>query len=236
MQILNRLLNKKDFDTYVNEKAFGSIKPTSIVLHHTWKPRIEDWQGQKSIDDLKTYYEGKGWSAGPHLFIGTDGIWLFTDLYRVGIHAGNGNATYVNTITKKETKGFLGIEGNGTTFNKLKEYSIGIEMVGDYDLVKPSGAILNNTLSAIKSLMIRLNLKNDNILFHNQFSTKTCPGAAVTKEWLFKELENYGKPALPINDVPNSFKEIFVWNPSQPLTHADVVKMLYTYNQNFNKK
>jgi len=201
MQTINRMLNKKDFDLYVNEKSFGVVKPTSIILHHTWKPQVQDWKGQKTIDGLKTYYEGKGWSAGPHLFIGSDGIWLFTDMYKVGIHASEGNATYVNKITGKEVKGFMGVEGNGTMLLKLKEYSIGIEMVGDYDTVKPSGAILDNTLFVIKTLMARLGIDNDHIFFHRDFDPKTCPGAAVTKEWLFKELENYGKDP-EVNGVP----------------------------------
>jgi hypothetical protein len=201
MQIVNRMLNKKDFDLYINEKAFGTVKPTSIILHHTWRPTVSEWQGQKSIDGLKTYYEGKGWNAGPHLFICQEGIWLFTDMYRVGIHASAGNATYVNKITGKEVKGFYGSEGNGTTLLRLKEYSIGIEMVGDYDVVKPSGAILDNTLFVIKTLMARLGIDNDHIFFHRDFDPKTCPGAAVTKEWLFQELANYGvDPA--VNGVP----------------------------------
>ena len=40
-----------------------------VTLHHTWKPRRQDWRGYKSMESLRNFYTAKGWDSGPHLFI-----------------------------------------------------------------------------------------------------------------------------------------------------------------------
>jgi len=167
MKIVNKKLTLDEFRKYVKKKDFGSLPPTFLCLHHTWKPTEKDWNGQKTIDGLKRYYEGKGWSAGPHLFIAPDGIWLFTDMYDVGIHAG---------------------EGNGS----LKTgYSIGIEVVGNYDGAKWTGVIKEQTLGVIDCLLEKLKIPESKITFHSDFSSKTCPGAAIKKPWVIEQLHKY---------------------------------------------
>jgi len=172
MQIINQLLTKDQFASYISTYSFGPISPNKIVLHHTWRPTVDQWQGQKSIDGMKAYYEGKGWTAGPHLYIALDGIWLFSPMNKDGIHAGKGN--------------YL---------------SIGIEMVGDYSLAKPSGEILDQVLFVIKTLQERLNISDDQIYFHRDYAFKAsgCPGWAVTKEWLINQLKNYSNNLTQVN-------------------------------------
>lgn len=159
MNIVNKKLNIKEFESYVNSFNFSPLNPSRIVLHHTWKPTTQEWQGQRSINGLKSFYEGKGWPAGPHLFIGEDGIWLFSPMNIVGVHAGEGN-----------TK------------------SIGIEVVGDYDNQVWTGKTKDNVLAVLKILKNKLNIKDNGIYFHRNFSTKSCPGNSITKEWVLKEL------------------------------------------------
>jgi len=161
MEIINLKLDLAEFKKYVSEYYFGSEPANKLVIHHTWRPTAKMWKGQKSIDGLKTYYEKKGWSAGPHLFIARDGIWLFTPMRNDGIHA-----------------------------KTLNHCSIGIEVVGDYDKRKWSGKTKENALGAIKILMDSLGIPEEEIYFHRDVSPKTCPGKAITKEWLLEELKN----------------------------------------------
>ena len=164
MKIINKKLSLKEFGKYVNDKDFGSLPPTFIVLHHTFVPTKKDWQGERTIGGIKSYYEGKGWTAGPHLFIAEDGIWLFTDMYDVGIHAGAGNGT-------------------------LKSgYSIGIEVVGNYDNKVWEGKTYDNTVGAIKILQEKLRIPDKEIAFHRDYSSKSCPGWAITKDWVLDQL------------------------------------------------
>jgi len=155
----------KEFEKYVKAKDFGELPPTFIVIHHTWKPTVDDWNGKKTMDALDNYYRGLGWGGnGPHLFIAEDGIWLFTDMYDVGIHAGAGNGT-------------------------LKSgYSIGIEVVGNYDNAVWEGETYDNTVGVIKILQEKLGIPDKEIAFHRDFSSKSCPGWAITKDWVLNQL------------------------------------------------
>ncbi|MDH5596469.1 MAG: N-acetylmuramoyl-L-alanine amidase [Candidatus Peregrinibacteria bacterium] len=169
LQIINRRLDLHEFQEYCANYDFGSTLPDKIVLHHTWRPTKDRWGGEHSIRGLKKYYEGKGWPAGPHLFVADDGIWLFSPMNKDGVHAG-----------------------------KLNYHSIGIEVVGDYDKEVWSGQTKHNALGAIKILMDRLKISKSQIFFHSESSSKTCPGSAITKSWLFTELDAYKqKPRLP---------------------------------------
>jgi N-acetylmuramoyl-L-alanine amidase CwlA len=169
MEILGRRLSLQEFEAYIREYDFGSLPANRIVLHHTWRPTKAGWQGERTILGLKKYYEQKGWSAGPHLFIAEDGIWLFSPMRSDGIHAG-----------------------------VLNHRSIGIEVVGDYDAEVWSGATKMNTLGAIKALMGQLSIPEKEIYFHRDVSSKSCPGKAITKEWVIGELRNIRtRPRIP---------------------------------------
>lgn len=170
MDIVNRKLSLDEFRAYIENFNFGLLSPNKIVIHHTWRPTKADWKGETTLLGVKKYYEGKLWSAGPHLFIAEDGIWLFTPMNKTGIHAGTGNYR-----------------------------SIGIEVVGDYDVEKWTGKTKENALGAIKALCGVLGITTENIKFHNDYSTKSCPGHAITKEWLFRELNLYGQ----VDEIPD---------------------------------
>jgi len=165
---------------YLRCKKFGKPAPDKIVLHHTWKPTIQAWNGEETIQSLKKHYESRGWSAGPHIFIADDGIWLFTDMKEVGIHAGLGNATW-----KKEGKLYGGYKCER---GKLQGYSIGVEVVGNYDEKVWEGETLKNALFCISELQKKLGISIRNIMFHQDYSQKSCPGNAITREWFKKKL------------------------------------------------
>ncbi len=160
MEILNRRLSLQEFKDYAAGYDFGPLPPDKIVLHHTWRPTKAGWQGERTILGLKKYYEGKGWPAGPHLFVAEDGIWLFSPMRHNGIHAGALNAR-----------------------------SVGIEVVGDYDAEVWSGNTKTFALGAVRILMDRLGISAANLFFHRDVSSKTCPGRAITKEWVLGELD-----------------------------------------------
>ncbi len=162
MNILNLCLTLPEFQNYVHDFNFGPKLPDKLVIHHTWRPTKVQWQGKRTMLGLKRFYEGKGWKAGPHLFVAEDGLWLFSPMNHDGVHAG-----------------------------KLNRLSIGIEVVGDYDRELWSGNTKNLALGGIKCLMSRLAIGGPNLFFHRDVSPKTCPGKAITKEWLFGELKKY---------------------------------------------
>ncbi|MBD3245267.1 MAG: hypothetical protein GF335_04735 [Candidatus Moranbacteria bacterium] len=208
MKIINKRLTLKEFEKYIHNKKFGSIKPSWLVIHHTWRPTQDQWQGGKSILGIKNYYEKKGWRAGPHLFIAKDGIWLFTDMDEVGIHAGKGNALWKNKYSKRIYGGYV----RGSSY-ELVGYSVGIEVVGNYDNQTWSGKTLTNTVGSINILKNVLNINNDKIKFHRDYSNKSCPGWAITKKWLFSQLDSSENIGSAINDL----KVYDFWKKADPL-------------------
>lgn len=195
MVIDGRVMAEGEFVTYIEGLALPEPLPTRVFLHHTWKPTRESWNGASTIYAMKRYYEqqrwrdlgGKlreGWTAGPHLFVADDGIWLFSDIRYDGV----------------------GVLGHNTGTRHL-------EMVGNYDDELPSGATLRNTIAALGILHVKLGLDIANLNFHRDFSSKTCPGRAVTKAWIIPQvaqwIEAYKRSKAPAPaPVPDATYEV----------------------------
>jgi len=159
MKIINKCLSKKEFEKYIEKKKVAR-KINKIVLHHT-SDTLGQWKRREvSIGYYKKLYESKGWKAGPHLFVAPEGIYLFTDINIQGIHANGGNGG-----------------------------SVGVEMVGNYDKILPSGRIWSNTKNVLRILLSKFNLKLEAIHFHREYNfKKSCPGRKITKKWIRRQL------------------------------------------------
>lgn len=95
-----------DIRHFTTANALGaylaSLSPFRGVLgstiHNTYIPDEAAWRGMASMRSMIQTYVGKGWTAGPHLFlcVGSsnpdwDGIWQMTPLTGRGVHAGDCN-------------------------------------------------------------------------------------------------------------------------------------------------
>jgi hypothetical protein len=186
---INRRLSIAEWRAYLASYAFGTIAPTRLVLHHTWSPTQAQWRGLASMRGMQAYYAGMGWTSGPHLYAGPDGIWLATPMSRVGIHAGTGNGSV-----------------------KQGWYSIGLEMVGDFDQARPAGAVWEGARAIMAGLSGRLRIAPRALIgFHRDTSPKSCPGRAVAKEWVWAQVEAALAPAalpapLQVIGVPPSIR------------------------------
>jgi hypothetical protein len=167
---INRMLSLQEWAAYVAGYDFGPVAPTRLVLHHTYIPNQQQWSGLNSMKGMQSYYASLGWTAAPHVYAGPDGVWLATPMSQIGIHAGTGNSGYVG--------------------GKLW-YSIGLEMVGYFDHELPAGAVWEHAKAVMGGLSKRLNIAPRQLIsFHRDYTNqKSCPGWAVTKEWVFGEVE-----------------------------------------------
>lgn len=140
----------------------------NIVIHHTWKPVPSQWNGTASMNALQRYYTSLGWNAGPHLFIctgskhpSTDGIFQLTPLNIKGIHA-----------------------------NRCNPYSIGIEVVGNYDTQFWSDSTAKFVYETIAHLLQWTNLPVSSVIGHRDCgSPKTCPGKAISLDFVRLQVE-----------------------------------------------
>ncbi len=163
--IVGTKFTPNEFDNYVRGLTFNDWKPTFVVLHNTSAPRLSQWHstpGEQRMRNLEDYYRNpdpqtgkKAWSAGPHLFVADDFIWVFTPLTTSGVHSPSWNAI-----------------------------SWGVEMVGKFDEESFDDRVRDNTVAALASLHAKLGLDPQGLRFHKEdinTTHKDCPGKNVVK-------------------------------------------------------
>ena len=130
--IVGRGFRPQEFEAYVGSLRFTDWRPQFVVVHNTSEPRLSQWHstpGEQRMRNLENYYRNvQGWSAGPHLFIADDLIWVFTPLTTSGVHSPSWNAI-----------------------------SWGVEMVGEFEEEPFAPAVRENTVS-MRSLRCMLGL------------------------------------------------------------------------------
>lgn len=162
MNILGKVYRPDEFAAYLQTLKWNAWKPQHVVIHHCAAPSLAQRPHgflEQHMRNLQSFYEEKGWSAGPHIFTDDDQVWTFSPMTARGVHAVSFNST-----------------------------GIGIEMLGDYDTEDPwSGRglqVLTTTCHAVKAILARLGLAPAAVRFHRDDpkTTKTCPGKKITKE------------------------------------------------------
>jgi hypothetical protein len=157
--IVGKGFRSDDFRQYVDGVTFASWRPQFVVVHNTSAPRLSQWHstpGAQRMFNLQSYYrDHMKWSAGPHLFVADDLIWVFTPLTTSGVHSPSWNAI-----------------------------SWGVEIVGEYQEEAFGDAIRSNTVEALATLHGKLGLDPQHLRFHKEdplTTHKTCPGKNVVK-------------------------------------------------------
>jgi hypothetical protein len=164
--IVGRGFRPQEFREYVGGLTFGDWRPQFVVVHNTSVPRLSQWHdydGQVRMRGLQHYYrDEKRWSAGPHLFVADDLIWVFTPLTTSGVHSPSWNGV-----------------------------SWGVEMVGEYEVEDFSPAVRENTVDALATLHLWRALDPETLRFHKEdprTSHGTCPGRKVDKNDLIRRV------------------------------------------------
>lgn len=157
--IVGKGFTADDFDDYVQTVELTTWHPQFVVLHNTYIPKLADWHsvpGERRMLNLQSYYrDTQHWSAGPHLFIADDLIWVFTPLDTPGVHSPSWNAI-----------------------------SWGVELVGDYATEPLSPAVQANAASALASLHALAGITPKTLMLHREdprTTHKNCPGKNVVK-------------------------------------------------------
>ncbi len=149
----------EDFAIYVQSLAFPAWRPSFIVLHNTACPTFAQWHsapGAARMQNLQSYYrDTMKWSAGPHLFIADDLIWVFTPLTTSGIHSPSWNSV-----------------------------SWGVELVGNYEVEPLDPNLKSNAVSALATLHAAIGLDPTTLRLHRQdplTTHKDCPGDNISQ-------------------------------------------------------
>lgn len=139
-------------------------KIDKLVFHHT-SGREDLWQGSASLLHYYNLYNSRGWKSGPHIFVGPDGIWLFTPIEKQGTHAGAG-----------------------------KKNSIGIEIVGRYYDGPPTNDTLCKYIALVTATLMReFELTVDDLFNHTEFEPFSNCSPFLTREWLMENSNKYAE-------------------------------------------
>ncbi len=131
----------------------------TVHLHHTWRPEHRDYRGLPTIEAMWRYHtQTLHWSdIGQHVSIAPDGtIWTGRNWNRSPASA-------------------TGHNGNSRSGPFM------IEMIGNFDRDHDpfEGAQKEAALKVVALVQRQFSLPPEALRFHNQMSSKTCPGTSV---------------------------------------------------------
>jgi|SRR5205085_7759315 len=157
--VIGKGFTADEFRNYVQTVKLTTWHPQFVVLHNTYIPKLADWHnvpGKQRMLNLQSYYrDTQRWSAGPHLFVADDLIWVFTPLNTPGVHSPSWNAI-----------------------------SWGVELVGDYSTEEFDPSVQANAASALAALHALAGIDPDALMLHKEdprTTHKNCPGKNIAK-------------------------------------------------------
>lgn len=164
----SQCLTPDEFTALVARFAF-SRRITCVHVHHTWRPRASDFRGEPTIEAMRTFHmKTMGWSdIAQHVTIDPQGrIWTGRDWNQPPASA----------------RGFNGNASAGPFM---------FEMIGDFDRgqERPSPAQLGSAALVTAAVQRRFRLPADEFRFHNEMSTKSCPGSAFSRDAFRQDVE-----------------------------------------------
>jgi hypothetical protein len=158
-EVIGEKFSPADFDSYCHHLKAAAWRPQFVVIHNSGDPTFADWHtvsGAARMRGLTSYYrDDKHWSAGPHLFVADDGIWIFTPVSTPGVHSPSWNAI-----------------------------SWGMEIVGDYDHEVLRDDVKHNAISALTTLHRISGWIEPHLKLHKddpKTDHKHCPGVNVNR-------------------------------------------------------
>lgn len=92
--------DRPSFAARIGELKWLSWKPQGITLHNTGAPTLAQWvefgpAHDQRIANLKTYYQGLGWHAGPAAFVSRSHVTEFSGFLDPGVHCSCWNHTHI---------------------------------------------------------------------------------------------------------------------------------------------
>lgn len=164
-EIVGQRFSSDEFEAYVRAQVFGAFDPKFVVVHNTASPTIKQrphgFTAQHMKNLVSYYRDTQKWSAGPHVFVDQNGIWVFTPLTAPGVHS--------------------------PSWNRV---SLGIETLGDYRTEPFEDPIKQHLLACLTVLHDALGLDPALLKFHyeDELTDHDCPGENLDKAALLAEL------------------------------------------------
>jgi len=160
LEIDGRYLSVTEFAGYVAGLDLSGV--TTVVMHNTVSPDVATWEKWGGWPywhhGLRDYYESRGWTATPHLFVDSGGIGVLWPLDKAGRGIGGG----AREATVRH-----------------------IELVGNYATTLPVGNLLLNGVAAAAAVLQRAGLGIAGLDYHYRVVNGRwdCPGKRLRDNW-----------------------------------------------------
>ena len=138
-------------EDYIGHYPTAARRVDEVVVHHTWRPTADDYNGEGTIRGVRRYHmDERGWSDnGYHWMLGPNGdVWRCRPMIRSGAHVSGRNA-----------------------------HTVGVSFIANFDSDDPAAYDgMDAGYRVVAALLKRFDLGVENIRFHREFANKTCPG------------------------------------------------------------
>ena len=163
-------LSRQDFARIVDQFDWRSAsRKNAIHMHHTWRPDHSQYDGLRTIEGMWRFHtQTRGWSdIAQHVSIAPDGtIWTGRDW----------NRSPASAVGHNSRKVFM------------------FETIGDFDTGKDEleGEQMESVLFVSATIQERFKSFGEvALIFHNEFSDKSCPGTAINQADFLERLSEY---------------------------------------------
>lgn len=206
---MDKHLNANEVIALIEQEDYKALH-----IHHTWSPSHKHFTGsnhQALQDGMRNYHMNTlGWSdIGQHLSIMPDGVCV------------TGRDFYRKPAS---------ISGHNTG-------AFAVEMIGNFD---KGNDILGGAQKDSMIVISKWFMDNGKqIIFHNEYSSKTCPGTSINKPEFIGEVEAYGT-TIEEGQISPWAVEARDWciskgitdgsKPDAYLTREEMWTMLYRYH------
>jgi N-acetyl-anhydromuramyl-L-alanine amidase AmpD len=170
-----------------------------IVIHHSATP-------SGSEKDFDREHKEKGWDeCGYHFVIGN------------GTNSGNGQIE----IGPRWPKQKYGAHAK-TPDNRFNEHGIGICLVGNFDVDRPTTAQMASLTKLVKYLMVTYNIPATRVLGHRDTKPTDCPGrnfnVAIVRRAVQQQLAESGDTSLIETADMDTIDTDYTDVPTDPVT------------------
>jgi len=149
--------------------AGGAKRPIrQIIVHHFWSPNAREWRpGGDTLRSIDAYHREKGYGGiGYHYVVGPDyTVWRCRPLTKIGAHTAGQNTGSIGVAYGANFGSRAHDKGRPHDVPRECGYEIGIDVVA--------------------RLVRQFHLDVDDVHFHGEYSTKSCPG----DEWNIPAVE-----------------------------------------------
>jgi hypothetical protein len=166
------------------QRPARSIKAT--VLHHTYRPRVEDYRGIQTIEQIRAYHvQSRGWrDIGANAYAAPDGT-----VYNARpLSYSNYAHAHISKAWNQVPDDVRALAYPDRQF--FNHYAFGIETIGDFDVqsISPVPVALDTALRVLAAVHLLYKLPPERLFLHRDVANKSCPGNRVSRAWARREL------------------------------------------------